>query len=458
MNLKAEKVLLVNPVYAHLTTKVMPMGLSYIAAVLKQNNIHVNVLDANALNMSDDEILRNIQKAKPDVLGITITTPQVNNVRPLIKKIKEQGLKLMVGGPHPTVRPDDCLNSLEADVAIRGEGEHTVLELCQGKPMEEIHGISFGKNGKVVHNPERKLIESLDTLPEPARELFPNNLYKTPATGARFATVLTSRGCPFFCIYCNKSNFGRKFRYRSAENVVKEIMGLINNYSVEDIYFIDDVFTYDKERVILLCDLMRKEGIHVKWRCSGGTRIDCINEELLKHMKDAGCYQISFGVESGNETVLKRIGRNVTKSQIRHAFKLSKESGMETIAFFMLGLPYDTKETMQETIDFSIELDPDYAQFTITTPLPETPLWNFVKKRGTFLFDTNLSDFNFFEKKAKFITEGLTAEDVVHYYEKAYRSFYFRPKYLLKALMRIRSLRDVKGLFASAFTVFNMLK
>jgi anaerobic magnesium-protoporphyrin IX monomethyl ester cyclase len=449
---KENFVLLINPVNEDKHLAVLPpIGLAYLAGVLEKNKISVKILDANAYRMDNEEIIKQIKKIEPTIIGITAPTALLGSVSDLSKKIKEELLNILIvfGGPHPTAEPAECLEIYNADVAARGEGEHTLLELCQKydgtiDSLIDIRGISYKVDGKVFHNSSRGFIHNLDELPFPARHLLPMDKYKTLGTSARFTTILTSRGCPGKCMYCTKVIFGSRFRTRSPQNVIVEIKELVDEYKIEEINFVDDTFSSDIERAEKICDEIIRQNLNIKLRLSNGLRVDSISERLLKKLKKAGCYQISYGVESGDDEVLKKIGKEVTTQQIKRAFEMTKKEGIEILAFFMLGLPFDTVKTMEKTIAFAKELDPDYAQFTITTPLPKTRLWSWLKSNGTLLVDVDWAKFGLINGKICFETEDFKKEDVEKMFKKAYRSFYLRPKYIFKALLKIRSLKDVK--------------
>ena len=245
-------------------------------------------------------------------------------------------------------------------------------------------------------------------------------------------------------MFCTKGIFGHFFRARSVSNVIGEIKEVVSKYHVEEIDILDDTFTLDLERAEKICDEIIKEGITIKLRLSNGIRVDCITPSLLEKLKKAGCYQISYGVESGDDEVLQSIGKEITTDVARKAFQMTKKAGISTIAFFMLGLPFDTPETMQRTIEFAKELDPDYAQFTVTTPLPGTRLWRWVQTHGRLLMVQDWARFDLLSGKICFETDNFSQKDVEKICEKAYRSFYLRPAYFFKTLFRIRSWEDVK--------------
>lgn len=445
-------VLLINPVYEHLTTVLPPLGLAYIAATLEKNGVSVAILDANAYKMGEREIIRRIRSIEPNIIGITTQTALMENIGSLSEMIKREAPNhlLVFGGPHATVRPDECIEKYNADAVVRGEGEYTFLEVCQkyngeGHSLNGILGVCYEEDGRIIHNKHRAFITTLDELPFPAYHLLPMTKYKTLGTTRKpFAPVLTSRGCPGKCMYCTKSIFGNRFRARSAGNVLEELRELVDKYHIREFDILDDAFSVDIERAEKICDAMIREKIDIPWRLSNGIRVDFFTEKLAKKLKSAGCYQISFGVESGDDEVLKKIGKEVTTNQIRTAFKITQKLGIETTGFFMLGLPFDTVETMGKTIKFALELDPGFVQFTITTPLPGTKLWRWVESNCGTLSKDVYNSLDFFGEQTCFETENFTKKDVEKLYRNAYHSFYYRPTYIIKRLFKIRSLEEVK--------------
>lgn len=455
------RVLLINPNFHHAGSYLPPLGLAYLATSLEKANINVKILDANVHNLSQEQIIEKIKELKPNIIGITVYTSLIKYIKKLGKNIKlNSNAMLILGGPHPTVMPEQCLRELSADLIILNEGEITIVEICKKynkkiNLLERINGVAYLKNKKYIQTASRKLIADLDSVPFPARHLLPVTKYKTLGINRTpFATILTSRGCPGKCIYCTKAMFGFQCRQRSPENIMKEIRQLKTKYKIKELDFMDDTFTLNRNRVIKLCNMMIKEKINIPWRCSGGVRVDMVDQELLNKMKEAGCNQVSFGVESGDDEILKKIGKELNTEQIRKAFNAAKKAKIETTGFFMLGLPHDNIETMNKTIEFSIELNPDYAQFTITSPLPGTALWNWVKNNGTFLIK-DMSELNFLSGKANYITNNFTKEEVENMYKKAYKKFYFRPKYLMKRLIKLKSAEDLKAKIRSLKYLIN---
>ena len=342
------RVLLINPnyrkVYKYVSEEATmiepPLGLAYIAAVLRQNNIEVKILDAAALNLENSQISRYAEKFKPDVIGITASTNTIVVAYEIADAVKKPEIKVVAGGPHTSILPEQTLQECKSiDIAVKGEGEYVILEIAQGRELSEIDGITYRKDNEIIRNKDRELIENLDELPFPARDLLPLDEYES--VGIRrypFATMITSRGCPYSCNFCvNYTVLGKRFRYRSVENIMREIDELVNKYHVKEIDIIDDNFTVIPERAEQICDELIKRRYDLIWKLGNGIRADRVNERLLMKMKKSGCYLVAFGIESGNEEILKKINKGESLQQIVQAIRWAKRYGMETEGFFILG-------------------------------------------------------------------------------------------------------------------------
>ncbi|MDD5556389.1 MAG: radical SAM protein [bacterium] len=444
------RLLLVNIPFYHAGCAEAPLGLAYVASVLERERIPFDLLDANALGMEMPEIVARVRERRPAAVGATVMTSMLAAGRRLADAVKALPSPPIVvfGGPHATIAPGETIERGGADICVRGEGEETVLDLMarltEGPAgWRGVAGISFRDGGEVVHTADRPLIRDLDSIPFPARRLLPMERYQTIHTGRkRFATIMTSRGCPGKCMFCYRP-FGRDLRYRSLDNVMAEVRELVERFRVEEISILDDAFTLDRERVIAFCERVLASGLQFEWRLGNGTRVDLIDEDLLRLMKRAGCYEVAFGIESGDDEVLRKIGKEITVAQVERAFAAAKRVGMETIGFFMIGHPFDTVGTMRKTIDFAVRLDPTYAQFTMSTPLPGTALWTWVKKHGRSLIGDDVTKLDFLGTKPHYETDAFTREDAERMYRLAYRRFYLRPRYVWRSLRRIRSWNDI---------------
>jgi len=439
-----------------------PLGLAYIAAYLENNGHKVRIIDGMAENKTISEISN---KSKSfDIVGITSIThfvPRAHETAMAIKQV-DKDVPVVMGGPHPTVVPFEVLEDKNVDYVVKGEGEITTLDLVDAvegkKNPEKVLGLAFRKNGKIRFNGDRPLVKNIDELPMPARHLLPMHLYfssEARSKDKRAFSMMGSRGCPNNCSFCSNNEMFRKiFRANSPERVVDEMEILIDKYHAKDIEFWDDNFMLIKKRVMEICDLIKERGIEVDWHAQG--RVDSADFEVLIKMKESGCYYVGYGVESGSERILKDVGKNETKDQIRTTFKLTKKAGMLVRGYFMIGFIGETIEEMNQTIEFAKELDPDIATFSFLTPFPGTK--DFIRAQQEGKFDKDyykksiIPEFNFLDKPV-YVPKGITEEQILQMHRNAYRSFYLRPGYILKQIKNIRSLSDIKRLVNGARAV-----
>jgi radical SAM superfamily enzyme YgiQ (UPF0313 family) len=456
------KTILINPTHAE-WARTLPLGIAYIASVLEKSGLPIDIIDMNTQRMDLTGVKDELIKRDANIVGITSTTPQIRvswEIAKLAKQINPN-CKVVLGGVHPTALPEESLSTPYVDFVVRGEGEVTFLDLIRALGgnvnLKNVKGLSFKTGGEIIHNPSRPFIGNLDSIPFPARHLFPfPEAYKSPMLKKKlFADIITSRGCPGTCIFCNKSIFGHTFRARSPENVADEIEFLVGKYGVGEIHIADDTFSFDIERAMRICDLIIERNLDIAWSCSNGIRVDCVNRELLRKMKKAGCYRVSFGVESGSNEILKRIGKGITLQEARSACEIANDVGLTTIAFYMLGNYGESRETMEKTIAFAKSLNTDYAQFTIATPFPGTALYKLIEKHGKIL-TKDWERYGIYEEPL-FETKDLTRELVAEMYRKAYREFYFRSTYILRRVRNIKSLRDLKAAINGFLEVFKRL-
>jgi radical SAM superfamily enzyme YgiQ (UPF0313 family) len=447
-------ILLINPSYAHVDKKLaggvwhtQPLGLAYIAAVLKREGYEVKILD---LDVEKEDPVRVCEELQPSIVGITCTTPTFNLVSKLCEEIKSNfSTTTVVGGAHPSSVPELVIKDENIDIIIRGEGELTMLELVDNiennnKNFSKIKGIAFKKNKKIIQTPQRELIKDLDTLPFPARDLlplekYPSHIYSLKEPGV---SMITSRGCPYNCTFCCKNVFGRTFRGRSAKNVVDEMEEIIEKYKAREILIVDDTFTLSKDRTINICKEIVSREIDIPWFTPNGTRADDLDEETIRWVKKAGCHCLFFGVESGSQKIVDRIKKGIKLEKIEKTVKLCKKYEINVGLFFMIGLPDETERDIKKTIKFAKKLEPDIVKFGVTVPLPNTELFEEWDRKG-FIRDYNFKNY-FWHSQPVFETEYLSAEQIINFYKQAYREFYLDPKYILRQFYKIRSLTQLK--------------
>ena len=402
------KIALIFPPNIYQTKQSMPpLGIAWLAAVLRENGFKdVVLIDSMANHYSNADILELLKKEGPDMVGISFGTQIRFSAFDLIRLIKESfpDAPVVVGGPHPTLTAQDTLENIpEIDFAVRGEGEISFLNLVKsieaGKDYSGIRGISFRDNGKVIHNPSELPIHDLDALPFPARDLLPIEKYDktTILSKKRTLNIMTSRGCPYWCVYCSTSEqWGHRIRHRSPKNVVDEIESIFKDYPfIEGIRFFDDVFTMDKKRVLEICDEIFRRKLNFVWECEA--RANTIDRELVAGMRRAGCEFIDLGIESGSDRVLKNIKKGITVEQAIFAAKTIKEAGIGLKAFFMHGLPGETYEDIKKTVFLSrylyYNLGVEGTTQGISVIYPGTELETLAKESGTLPKDFSWSKY-----------------------------------------------------------------
>ncbi|MBW2996313.1 B12-binding domain-containing radical SAM protein [Candidatus Woesearchaeota archaeon] len=419
-----------------------PLGLMYLASSLEQGGHDVKIIDTEVDGLSKQEIVKIVVREKPDVVGITSTTPIHHKAIELFKVIKEADSSIMTlsGGPHPTSLPEDTLKECaEIDIVIIGEAEETIREVCDSKKLSDIKGICYRKNGKIKFSGERELIKDLDKIPLPARHLVKNKkyLWSVPKKGIIPITpVMTTRGCPYKCIFCSQLViFGNCMRYRSVDNVVKEIDEIVNKYKINHLVFYDDTLGLNRKLTYELVDAIKKSGLEFTFE--GMTRVNIIDRELLQKLKSIGLNRLSFGVESGNQHILDASKKGITLEQIKKAYELTSELGIETRMSIVLGLPFETKKSIEKTIKFMKSLECYQAYVNIGTPFPGTEYYDMaVKGYGGIKLLTK--DWKEFRRWGNAVIEvnDLKRDDLIKYQKKALMNFYMTPRRVVYNLRR----------------------
>ena len=362
-------------------------GVAALTIFLQQNKVEIKVVDER-LGYSFKEILKQIQDFSPDLIGITMTSFCSKKVNMLVKWLKEHiSIPILLGGAHISVMRKEALDYNDADFAIKHEGEYAILELLDAiksnKGFEEIRGLIWRKDGKIIENPDREPIKDIDELPFPDYDSF--ELDKYYAWQNKIIPILTSRGCPFRCVFCSAGVvMGSRIRMRSPANVLEEIEYWYKK-GIRTFDINDEIFTCNPKRVDEICDLIIKRGLKIKFRCYNGIRVDTVTQDLLKKMRDAGCTDIAFGVETGNEQIMKNIKKGITLEQARKAIGWAKSLGIRVRANFIVGHPGETMETAMDTLRFANEVGADEINFNNLVPYPGTELFGWVKANGKFI-------------------------------------------------------------------------
>lgn len=407
-----------------------PLGLAYIAATLERDSHKVKIFDLTLENKPFENKIGDIIGFSPDIIGISCMTHNYYNALKVAESLKDDmSIPIIFGGPHPTIMSEDVLKNKFVDFVIMGEGEETFSNICynlennnldKDKRFYNIDGLCFkDHDDKIIVQHRNNFIKDLDTIPFPARHLLDLDKYTlVDDYKNKMVTIMSSRGCPYGCTYCYKGLFGRIYRQRSPDNIIEEIKQCINDFNYRSFYFIDDLFTLNAERVDQFTNKIKEEGLDIRWQCLA--RVNTASRQMFRQMKETGCYKIHFGIESGSQQILNKVKKGIKTEQIKSAVGYAKDVGIKTKGYFMLGMPGDTIETMQSTLDLAKELQLNDVMFSITTPFPGTELWNNIDKNkisslsNAFYYMDNDDDTNIFYNLSE-----TTDKDVIRMMKKA---------------------------------------
>jgi radical SAM superfamily enzyme YgiQ (UPF0313 family) len=433
----------------------------YIAACLERAEVPVDILDANLTSKDPEEVALEVKRKRPEIVGLSAVTPTVKTAMKIMKSIRMATPNVVgiMGGAHPTFLPADTLADCpELDIVVTGEGGEAMLDLVNAldgfsweheeqrkigsdsvrqlaERVSNVKGIAFRdpeKPGFTRETPPRPLIQDLDSLPFPARHLVPFDQYTVRDRKTPIGAIITSRGCPFACEYCSSSRIGGiRFRCRSPANVVDELNLLHEKYGVKQMEFLDDIFTLNKSRAAQIASEIRMRDLDINWVAS--SRVDTVDKGLISKLKRGGLNGLYYGVEAGSQRVLDLMNKRVKIDQIRDAFRAARECEVGTVGAFMLGYPGETLDEMRRTIGLSIELDPDYAQFSILTPFPGTPIYQRLKASG-LLMTEDWDRYTIQDPVIRCEAFGYSAKKLRSMLAEAYRRFYLRPYYFAKHL------------------------
>lgn len=440
-----------------------PLGLGMLARVAKEYGCEVAVNDAGPLADDYDSLMAKIVAFKPDVVGFSVFTSNATQAMRMVESVRlhpalSESL-VIIGGPHVYTFREKTLDEIPADVAVYGEAEVDLVELLEyyderRRSLDDVNGIYYRAADAVRHTEETHSAKSLDHFGFPDWDQFDFSLYNNMPGQVRrlpMTSMVTSRGCPYRCNFCFQTGrFADKYRRYSPELVIAEIERLQRKYGIKEIQFWDDIFFINKSWVKTFCRLIKEKNIDLSW--SGYARVDLVDPELLKLAKEAGCWNIFYGFEVGTQEMLDFLDKRATLEQAVNACRWTKEAGIVVRGSFMVGLPNETPEIARKTIEFATRLDPDYANFNIFFPEPGTGLYDLAIKSGRLLSDRYLGRTN-----PVYLPEGYSnPAEVKAIQAEAFRRFYFRPSYILKSLLRMKSLSELSQYWDGAVMLLNM--
>ena len=434
-----------------------PLGICSLAAVLRESGYSVAAVDAMALRLNAKDTLEKIKELNPKYVGITTTTMSVHTAAEVAELCKTEGYTTILGGAHITAVPEETFKRHpHFDIGVIGEGEDTILELVkaldEGKDLNDIPGLLLRKNGEIKLTEPRSFIKNLDKIPLPAWDILPDlatyyqpavdSLYRFPAS-----SLVTSRGCPGKCVFCDQKIFGGKCRAYSSDYVIKMIKNLRDDFGIKDLFIHDDNFLVFYKRTREICEKIISEKIDITWSCLG--RTDQVDWSVLPLLKKAGCWQINYGIESGSQEILDLIGKGTTLEAMTEAIRKTKEAGIRVKGLFMIGCFGETRETIEATYKYIKELDLDDFHMTCFTPLPGSEAYKIAHRYGEF--DPSWDKMNMFSAD-NFVPHGFTKDEIEKAYRKAYRIFYIRPRIMLYYMTKLHSWPMIKKIFRSGLT------
>jgi anaerobic magnesium-protoporphyrin IX monomethyl ester cyclase len=450
--------------HVKLLSHTKPLNLAYIASYLLEKKLNVKIIDYEIEPFKEQNLLSVLKEFNPAVVGFSCFTPTIKNGHKICRRIKNfnKNITTVVGGPHLSGLPARTMEEFaDFDFGVYGEGEITFHELClrlnESSDIRNVKGILYRENGKIIQTPERQLIDDIDILPFPARNLIDYDSVQAGHSARGFsneiraAEVFTSRGCPYACSFCAiQATFGRSVRFRNLDCVEEEIRECQKRYDFNHIIIADDTFSLDPKRAEKLCGIFGRSGIR-SWNCD--TRVNTVSRELLKAMKDSGCMKVAYGVESGSPRIIDRIGKKITVEQVENAVHWTKEAGIKHIeGNFIIGAdPTETMEDLAMTQSLIMKLPWTFVSVTVIVPYPGTPVYQTMKEKNQ-IFTEEWEDFVMFGKVPKWRTDNFSSEELLRLQKKITRDFYLNPRYIWNQLKTIKNLVDVKYYFNSGIS------
>ena len=440
-----------------------PLGLCYLAATCRERGLKTEIIDAPAEGLNLLETKERVIKKHPRFVGITSTTLSILNASKVAELIKNETTDIVtiIGGPHISAVPESTLAKYnDFDFGVIGEGELTVIDLVNtlksNSNIENVHGIIYRKGDAFYRNAIRENIRELDSLPMPAWDLLPRYPYSYKPLEIAMSdrlqgSIITSRGCPFDCSYCPKSVFGKAVRNHSIDRVMEMVMEQYDKYNVRDLEIYDDVLILSRDRIAEICHRLIDEKMDLVWSCN--STIGSVDEATLRLMKEAGCWKIAFGIESGDQQILKLMSKNLDLNKAKNVLRISKRAGLINRGYFIIGFPTETRESIRKTVSFSKKSDLDMVQFNLFTPLPGSPVYDTISQYG--IFEDNWGKMNFVNPV--FIPKGFDKETLEKITQNAYKEFYLRPKIFLSFLKRIKNFPSLYNLFKNFITFLRIV-
>lgn len=423
-----------------------PTDLMYLASVAEKEGFEAKICDYS----QGGDLVEDLKEFKPDYLVVNVATPTLEHDLDALKIAKDilPNVVTIAKGAIFLTKSEDILKNHEAlDIVIFGEAEDTLKEILQG--VENPLGIYYREDGQIKFSGVRPFIDNLDEIPFPARHLVDNTIYRRPDNNKVQAVVKVARGCPFHCFFCLATPVsGAKVRRRSVENIVEELKECVEKYNITNFVFWSDIFNLDKNWTMALCQAIIDSGLKITW--SANTRADTADDEMAKMMYKSGCRLVSIGVESGSQYMLEKMGKKITLDDVRRTVKTFKNAKIRIYNYFVIGLPWESEETVEETIRFAIELDSDFISFYTATPLPGSRFYEYAKEHDLFDKETSFENAYFYPAVN---THNLTRDRVFELHKSAIKRFYLRPLYILKMLIRIRSFAEVKSYFTAGINL-----
>jgi radical SAM superfamily enzyme YgiQ (UPF0313 family) len=432
-----------------------PLSLLSVAAILEAEGVEVQLLDMDAERLDYPHALRRVRAFAPDLLGFTLSTYSFHPILAWIKRFKaDTDLPVLVGGAHAALYPEQTLRHPQIDYLIVGEAEKPLPQFLRafaaGRSVAGMPSVGCREGGRIVVDRTRQHVPDIDAVPWPARHLIRNELYTNILARRRnFTAMLSTRGCPYRCAFCDQKT--PKYRQRSARSFVDEVRYNLRRFGIHEFDVYDSTFTANRKRVAAICDLLIAEKVDVSWTVR--SRVDSVNEAMLRALRRAGCHTLMYGIESANRDILKRMHKDISPRRVREIVGYSKRLGFDVLGFFLFGFPGEGRQTIEDTIRFSLELPLDYAQYTVLVPFPDTEIYETYRAAGLgdYWAEYTLDAAN--ERQIELIGTTVTRAEASRQLRRAYRKFYFRPRIIWRRAASMRSGGELRRMARGAWGI-----